>query len=138
MCLPITRFVAFSYCKKPKIVTNKGLKHHGTYCLMSEKTNWNSVSPRVHTLSLHLVLPPQRVGFCPDLSSCVQGGCHSSRPRIVSQPDSKARYNERRLRARALSLYGEGGDIPETPWKMTSFRPHCSKIWHLGILDPLN
>ena len=47
-------------CRKPKNLQNKGI-----YCLVCEKTKLNLVSPRIHTLPIHLFLPAQRAGFCP-------------------------------------------------------------------------
>ena len=86
------------------------------------------VSPRMLPILLH----PPKVGFCPDVASHVQGGCHSIKRKIHSQPHSKARGSERRLRARPLCFYQER-KFPEAPWKMMRFRTCCSKIGHLGL-----
>lgn len=77
------------------------------------------------------------LAFGPDLSSCVQSGCHSSRQKILSQSDSKARdYIQRRLRAKPLLF--SGANFPEAPRKMMGFRICYPKIWHLGISNNLS
>lgn len=108
-------------------LTNKGLKHCGSYCLISKKSKLSLVSPTMLPILLH----PQKVGFCPEVPY-VQGGCHSIQRKIHAQPHSKTRGNARKLRARLLCLYQER-KFPEALWKTMRFRTRCSKMGHLGL-----
>ena len=115
---------------------NKALKHCGIRCLIGEKTELSLVSPRIHTLSILLFLPPQRVGFCPLV-------CHHRCKEAATAPGLRFSRNQiqRQMTGEEglpfLGMFMEG-TFQKHPGRGWASEYASPEMWCLGLLNALS